>query len=569
MRSFVGLAVPGITIASVLGVACAGEPSPPAAEPTSPPTPSDEPLPAGPAEESDAELARRPPAMTARVDGQDAAPALGWFRWPQGEQRTIGGDIKGVTTDTQPLQARRGATVLLQGYPVGDPPIAELDFRVHPRPPQPAWRTDDGGLFWIPEGDPDFEPGEILPDGGRFTLDVEPGLYLLEFRLSIERGRARYGLVVDVVAADAPSLATLPLIPSPPPARDANRPGSDTPTPAPPPELFAEVGGVAAPFGLGTYCWTVAQTGEFTQSVCADSQFGVTGSAALVIPSSALVQIAYPRTAPLIYSAGVGTDRVTGPAAFIDADSAIGWPTCNRRRQQEVELHADGLTVPLDLPTGRYLLSLSLFVQGGDAFYALIVDVRAPGEGETPAVVGLAELPPLPDSEQGPAVCASLSDPRTGLPRSLGPAIVAIIEAIERHDSEAVLEALRTRNEPCAQAEGLGGPPKCVDDDPEGAEYEVFRHIACEGGWVPVEDLAESTRALLDATGPLVGAGKIDPDEAQDLYREGDTLLVFAPEEGLPAIAAVAFLLAGDQILLTRTCATLEDLLADKDGRPP
>ncbi len=91
-----------------------------------------------------------------------------------------------------------------------------------------------------------------------------------------------------------------------------------------------------------------------------------------------------------------------------------------------------------------------------------------------------------------------------------------------------------------------------------------------EGGWVPTENLTESTRAILDATGSLVGVGSIDPAETQNLYRNGDTLVVFAPAEGLPAIAAVAFVLVGDQILLIRSgCATADGLLADKDGRPP
>ncbi len=191
-----------------------------------------------------------------------------------------------------------------------------------------------------------------------------------------------------------------------------------------------------------------------------------------------------------------------------------------------------------------------------------------PGGGDAPTVVALSELPPLPEEAQGAAACASLG-PRD-LPASYAPATVALIDALERRDAEAVGDALQIRAEPCTRAEGLGGPPKCVDDDPEGTPYEVFRFIDCEGGWVPISSIPEFTQGILEAIGPLAAYGTLDPAEAQALYREGDTLVVFAPAEGLPAIAAVAFVLAGDQIMLTRSgCATIGGLVADKDGQPP
>jgi hypothetical protein len=78
-------------------------------------------------------------------------------------------------------------------------------------------------------------------------------------------------------------------------------------------------------------------------------------------------------------------------------------------------------------------------------------------------------------------------DTRTG-----SPPLDAIIDAILAHDITARRELTRLTVVGCTHADGLGGPPKCREDEAEGTPLEVLPILSSEGHHVRVEDLDQA-----------------------------------------------------------------------------
>jgi len=68
---------------------------------------------------------------------------------------------------------------------------------------------------------------------------------------------------------------------------------------------------------------------------------------------------------------------------------------------------------------------------------------------------------------------------RTGIP-----AIDNVLAAIESDDPQELSAQIRYTVAPCTTVDGLGGPPKCRDGEPEGTMLEVLPFLGSEGSFI-------------------------------------------------------------------------------------
>lgn len=66
--------------------------------------------------------------------------------------------------------------------------------------------------------------------------------------------------------------------------------------------------------------------------------------------------------------------------------------------------------------------------------------------------------------------------------------IDVVLDAVESNDPQQVRDLLRFINVPCSMADGLGGPPKCRENEPEGTLVEVFPFLGGEGSYLHKEN---------------------------------------------------------------------------------
>lgn len=65
----------------------------------------------------------------------------------------------------------------------------------------------------------------------------------------------------------------------------------------------------------------------------------------------------------------------------------------------------------------------------------------------------------------------------------------AAIEAVESHDVAVLGGLLEFVTRECTHELGAGGPPRCADDEEEGAEVQVFPFATCEPEWLRAADV--------------------------------------------------------------------------------
>jgi hypothetical protein len=116
-------------------------------------------------------------------------------------------------------------------------------------------------------------------------------------------------------------------------------------------------------------------------------------------------------------------------------------------------------------------------------------------------------------------------DTRTG-----DPEIDRVIEAIMQPDIDARVELVRYIHFPCTTGDGLGGPPKCQDDEADGTIVTAFPVMYSEGVHVRPDQIRDvltfSVRGLL--------AVYIVPEDTwrSEDWPIGETAVVFTSEDG-------------------------------------
>jgi hypothetical protein len=110
------------------------------------------------------------------------------------------------------------------------------------------------------------------------------------------------------------------------------------------------------------------------------------------------------------------------------------------------------------------------------------------------------------------------------------PEIDRVINAIQLSDIETRVELIRYIHFPCTTADGLGGPPKCEGDEPDGTVVTAFPVLFSEGTHVRPDEIQDvfdfSIRGLL--------AVYVVPKRAYqaDYWPAGDYAVVFTSKDG-------------------------------------
>jgi len=116
-------------------------------------------------------------------------------------------------------------------------------------------------------------------------------------------------------------------------------------------------------------------------------------------------------------------------------------------------------------------------------------------------------------------------DTRTGIPE-----IDNVIDTIMGSDIEARVELVRYIQFPCTTGDGLGGPPKCQDEEVDGTIVSAFPVLYSEGVHVRPDQIKDvfnfSVRGLL--------AVYVVPEDTwrSDDWPAGETAVVFTSEDG-------------------------------------
>lgn len=87
------------------------------------------------------------------------------------------------------------------------------------------------------------------------------------------------------------------------------------------------------------------------------------------------------------------------------------------------------------------------------------------------------------------AGCATAVSPTPAADRTGFSHVDAVIEAGLSGDAQALRDLIRLSPFPCTTREGLGGPPKCLPDEPDGTIVEALPVLGSEGGHVRKADL--------------------------------------------------------------------------------
>ena len=153
--------------------------------------------------------------------------------------------------------------------------------------------------------------------------------------------------------------------------------------------------------------------------------------------------------------------------------------------------------------------------------------------------------------------------------RSGDAAIDAVIAALESGDSQAIARLLRFETVGCTHELGLGGPPKCGQDDAEGTPFEALATGGCEGGWW-LEPELQSTEGLSRFVKAYAGAGLYAvyrlPASAER-WPKGESIIVFVRDTGFGRFAQTMGVTGGRIVSNWGGCGTRpEDALRGEQG---
>ena len=121
-------------------------------------------------------------------------------------------------------------------------------------------------------------------------------------------------------------------------------------------------------------------------------------------------------------------------------------------------------------------------------------------------------------------------DTKTGVP-----VVDNVLTAVASRDPQELRALIQYTSAPCTWADGLGGPPKCRDGEPEGTLLEVLPFIGSEGGHIRKNEINNWKGINADALYAVYRVSDHALDEKY--YPPGDYIIVFVPGEDQPVDA--------------------------------
>ena len=153
--------------------------------------------------------------------------------------------------------------------------------------------------------------------------------------------------------------------------------------------------------------------------------------------------------------------------------------------------------------------------------------------------------------------------------RSGDAAIDAVISALETGDRQAIARLLRFETVGCTHALGIGGPPKCGQDDAEGTPFQVLPNSGCEGGWwlgPELQTIQVLSRFVKTYSGASLSAVYRPPVSVQRRYT-GEYIIVYVRDTGFGRAALVIGVTDGRIVSTGSGCDTKpEDILRGAQG---
>jgi hypothetical protein len=112
-----------------------------------------------------------------------------------------------------------------------------------------------------------------------------------------------------------------------------------------------------------------------------------------------------------------------------------------------------------------------------------------------------------------------------------------VLAAVAGGDAGNLASLIHFTTAPCTTADGLGGPPKCREGEPEGTLVDGLPFISSEGGYIRKEDMTNSNAFNLreDALYAIYRVSENALNE--EYYPPGDYMIVFMPDENGSATA--------------------------------
>ena len=133
------------------------------------------------------------------------------------------------------------------------------------------------------------------------------------------------------------------------------------------------------------------------------------------------------------------------------------------------------------------------------------------------SVVGTEEAKPYPLST------------RTGIED-----IDEVLAAVENEDPQKLRDLIHFTTIACTKADGLGGPPKCRENEPEGTLVDVLPFLGPEGHFLRRGDV--SSFSGVNVTGLYAIYKVSDSAYSEAAYPAGEYAIVFKGKENQPDV---------------------------------
>lgn len=110
----------------------------------------------------------------------------------------------------------------------------------------------------------------------------------------------------------------------------------------------------------------------------------------------------------------------------------------------------------------------------------------------------------------------------------------AVLAAVESGDSQQLRDLIRFTTVGCTTADGLGGPPKCQNDEAEGTLVEALPFLGSEGNFLRKADVLNFPG--VSVVGVYAVYKVADTAYSEDAYPAGEYAVIFMGEENQPGI---------------------------------
>lgn len=110
----------------------------------------------------------------------------------------------------------------------------------------------------------------------------------------------------------------------------------------------------------------------------------------------------------------------------------------------------------------------------------------------------------------------------------------AILAAVESGDPQKLRDLIRFTTVGCTKTDGLGGPPKCQDDEVEGTLVEVLPFLGSEGHFLRKADIMNFSG--VNAVGVYAVYKVSNAAFSEGAYPAGEYAVVFISQENQPDI---------------------------------